>query len=270
MSTMNTMNPIGRGFASIVGAGPGDPDLLTLRAVDRLERADLVLHDGLVPQAVVDIARSAEKVSVARRAGHKTLSQADVCDLIVSGARLGQRVVRLKSGDPFVFGRGGEETRALVDAGVPFEIVPGLSAATAGPALAGIPITHRGMSSGFVVVSGHGPEAYEPLLGALVPGSATVVVLMGMGTRATIARYLTGVGWRRETPAAIVVSASRPAQQVWTGTLADVEQWNDEDRRDAPGVIVIGEVVSAAAMPDDVTGFLAEEHTWQPMTIRRR
>jgi uroporphyrin-III C-methyltransferase/precorrin-2 dehydrogenase/sirohydrochlorin ferrochelatase len=267
---MNVGDMTGRGFASLVGAGPGDPDLLTVRAVDRLERADLVLYDGLVPGSVVDIARSAEKVSVARRSGHKTLTQADVCELIVSGARLGQRVVRLKSGDPFVFGRGGEETRALVNAGVPFEIVPGLSAATAGPALAGIPITHRGVSSGFVVVSGHGPEAYEPLLGTLVPGSATVVVLMGMGTRSTLARYLTGIGWRPQTPVAVVVSASRPGQQVWRGTLTDIEEMSDEDRRDEPGVIVIGEVVSAAAMPDDISGFLAEEHTWQPMTIRRR
>lgn len=261
---------IGRGFVSIVGAGPGDPDLLTVRAVDRLRRADLVLYDGLVPQAVIDLAVSAEKVSVARRAGHKTLTQADVSELIVSGARLGQRVVRLKSGDPFVFGRGGEETRALVEAGVPFEIVPGLSAAIAGPGLAGIPVTHRGRASGFVVVSGHGAEAYEPLLGALAPGSATVVVLMGMGTRSAIARYLTGLGWTPDTPTALVVNASRPDQRVWIGTLGDLGDRNDDGHPDDPGVIVIGEVVSAAAMPDDITGFLAEEYTWQPMTIRRR
>jgi len=260
----------GRGFVSIVGAGPGDPDLLTVRAVDRLRRADLVLYDGLVPQAVVDLAESAEKVSVARRAGHKTLTQADVSALIVSGANLGQRVVRLKSGDPFVFGRGGEETRALVEAGVPFEIVPGLSAATAGPGLAGIPVTHRGLASGFVVVSGHGPEAYEPLLGGLVPGSATVVVLMGMGTRPQLAGYLTGIGWKPDTPAAVVVSASRPDQRVWAGTLADLGHDVDDRNHEDPGVIVIGEVVSAAAMPHDITGFLAEEHTWQPMTIQRR
>lgn len=253
-----------------MGAGPGDPELLTVRAVDRLRRADLVLYDGLVPGAVIDLATSAEKVSVARRAGHKTLTQSDVCDLIIAGARLGQRVVRLKSGDPFVFGRGGEETRALVEAGIPFEIVPGLSAVTAGPALAGIPVTHRGLSSGFVVVSGHGPEAYEPLLGALVPGSATLVVLMGMGTRVTIATFLTGIGWKPETPAAIVVNASRPGQHVWTGTLANLGLRDDDERRDDPGVIVIGEVVSAAAMPQDISGFLAEEHTWQPMTIRKR
>ena len=258
-----------RGFVSIVGAGPGDPELLTVRAVDRLRRADLVLYDGLVPQVIIDLAASAERVSVARRAGHKSLTQANVCELIIAGARLGQRVVRLKSGDPFVFGRGGEETHALVDAGVPFEIVPGLSAALAGPALAGIPMTHRGVSSGFVVVSGHGPEAYEPLLGALTPGSATVVVLMGMGSRPAIAKYLVGIGWKTDTPAALVINASQPRQQVWTGTLATLGFQDDPDTREQPGVIVIGDVVTAAVVPDDIGRFLAEEHTWQPMTIRR-
>lgn len=257
------------GFVSLVGAGPGDPDLLTLRAVDRLRAADLVLYDGLVPAAVIDLAAGAERVSVARRAGHKSLTQADVNELLVSAARLGQRVVRLKSGDPFVFGRGGEEVRALVEAGVPFEIVPGLSAATAAPGLAGIPVTHRGVASGFVVVSGHGAEAYEPLLGALVPESATLVVLMGMGHRLAIARFLADAGWRADTPVAVVVNASRPDQRTWVGRLATLGVEDEAGGRDEPGVIVIGEVVTAAGMPHDVTGFLEEEHRWQPMTIRR-
>jgi uroporphyrin-III C-methyltransferase/precorrin-2 dehydrogenase/sirohydrochlorin ferrochelatase len=257
------------GFVSLVGAGPGDPDLLTLRAVDRLRSADLVLYDGLVPSAVIELAAGAERVSVARRAGQKSLTQADVNELLVSAARLGQRVVRLKSGDPFVFGRGGEEVRALVEAGVPFEVVPGVSAAIAAPGLAGIPVTHRGVASGFVVVSGHGAEAYEPLLGALTPGSATVVVLMGMGHRRSIARFLADAGWRADTPVAIVVSASQPNQRVWIGRLATLGVEDEAGARDEPGVIVIGEVVTAAGMPHDVTGFLAEEYRWQPMTIRK-
>jgi len=257
------------GFVSLVGAGPGDPDLLTLRAVDRLQRADLVLYDGLVPAAVIDLASTAERVSVARRVGRKALTQADVNDLLVSAARLGQRVVRLKSGDPFVFGRGGEEARALVDAGIPFEVVPGLSTAIAAPGLAGIPVTHRGVASGFVVVSGHGPDAYEPLFGALAPGAATLVVLMGMRTRAAIAQFLMEAGWCADTPVAIVVNASQPHQHVWTGRLATLGVDDDAGSRDEPGVIVIGEVVTAAGMPHDVTGFLVEEHRWQPMTIRR-
>src|SRR5690606_3561180 len=177
------------GFVSLVGAGPGDPDLLTLRAVDRLRSADLVLHDGLVPAAVLALAGAAECVSVARRVGEKRLSQQDVCGLMVAAARIGQRVVRLKSGDPFVFGRAGAEVHALIEAGIPFEVVPGLSTAIAAPTLAGIPVTHGGVSSGLLVVSGHAPEAWAPLLGAIPPGAATVVVLMGKRTRGDIAAF---------------------------------------------------------------------------------
>ncbi len=260
----------GVGFVSIVGAGPGSPDLLTVRAVDRLRRADLVLYDGLVPAAMVELASQAERVSVARRVGHKSLTHGDVCDLLVSAARLGQRVVRLKSGDPFVFGRGGEETRVLAEAGIPFEIVPGLTAAIAAPGLAGIPVTHRGTASGFVVVSGHAPDAYEPLLRALAPAAATVIVLMGMASRHPIAGFLIGVGWRPETPVAIVVNASQPRQSVWTGTLATLGVEDDAGTGDDPGVLVIGDVVASAKMPHDISGFLAEEHTWQPMTIRKQ
>lgn len=251
-------NP-GRGFVSLVGAGPGAPDLLTVRAVERLRDADLVLYDGLVPPAVVALATSAECVSVARRVGPKALTQEQVCERLVSAARAGRRVVRLKSGDPFVFGRGGEETRALVDAGIPFEVVPGLSSALAAPALAGIPVTHRGLSSGFVVVSGHGPEAWEPLLDTVAPGSATVVVLMGVGRRQAIAAYLTGRGWNGATPVAVVVNASRPDQRVWMGQLATLGTDDGVETREEPGVLVIGDVVAVAVMPGDIADALAEE-----------
>jgi uroporphyrin-III C-methyltransferase/precorrin-2 dehydrogenase/sirohydrochlorin ferrochelatase len=244
------------GFVSLVGAGPGDPDLLTLRAVDRLRSADLVLHDGLVPAAVLALAGAAECVSVARRVGEKRLSQQDVCDLMVAAARMGQRVVRLKSGDPFVFGRGGEEVHALIEAGIPFEVVPGLSTAIAAPTLAGIPVTHRGVSSGLLVVSGHAPEAWAPLLGAIPPGAATVVVLMGKRTRGDIAAFLIERGWHE-------------TQQVWTGDLLALAGSPEIGGDDRPAVIVIGEVVTAAAMPHEVTAILAEEHTWQSMTIRQ-
>jgi uroporphyrin-III C-methyltransferase len=255
-----------RVLVSIVGAGPGDPDLLTVRAVDRLRRADLVLYDGLVSDAVVALAVGAEHVSVARRAGQKAMSQEDVCDLLISAARLGQRVVRLKAGDPFVFGRGGEEVRALIDAGVAFELVPGLSAAIAAPELAGIPVTHRGVASGFVVVSGHDRATYEPLLGTLQPGAMTVVVLMGMRTRVELAAFLLDRGWRPKTPAAVIVNASQPGQHVWTGELTELGGEAAGDRSDGPGVIVIGDVVTAAAMPHEIQAFLAEEETWQSMT----
>lgn len=258
------------GFASLVGAGPGDPGLLTARAVDRLKSADLVLYDGLVPRAIVDVAASAQCVSVARRVGPKSLTQDEVSDRIIAGARAGLRVVRLKAGDPFVFGRGGEEAQALRRAGVPFEIVPGLSTALAAPALAGIPVTHRGVSTAVVVVSGHAPDGYAPVLGALAPGSATVVVLMGLGQRRTIARFLVKAGWDRATPAAVVLNASQPRQRVWMGRLAELGLKDGLVGRDDPGVIVVGDVVSAASLSDPAVPLMAEEqYTWQPMTTRK-
>lgn len=262
--------PTATGFASLVGAGPGDPGLLTVRAADRLGAADLVLYDGLVPRAIVDLAHSAECVSVARRVGPKTLSQNEVSDRIIAGARAGLRVVRLKAGDPFVLGRGGEEAQALVRAGVPFEIVPGLTTAFAAPALAGIPVTHRGLSTAVVVVSGHAADSYEALLGAVPPASATVVVLMGLGRRKEIGRFLIRSGWDKDTPAAVVVNASQPGQRVWTGRLAELGSKDGLVTREEPGVILVGEVVSVASVSDLAVPLMVEEqHTWQPMTIRR-
>jgi uroporphyrin-III C-methyltransferase len=238
-----------QGFVSLVGAGPGDPELLTARAIGALATADLVLHDGLVPQAMQASFPEARWESVARRVGRKTLTQAQVNARMIAAARRGRRVVRLKSGDPFVFGRGGEEAQALSAARIAFQVVPGVSTALAAPALAGIPVTHRGVSAGFVVVSGHARDSYEPLLSALPAGVATVVVLMGLGERRQIARVLTAAGWAKTTPAAIVTSASRPEQRVWTGTLAGLGVKDGLGARIEPGVIVIGNVVREASPP---------------------
>ena len=253
---------------SLVGAGPGDQELLTYRAIQRLEQADLVLFDGLVPSQIVQLAQDAEHISVSKRVGSTITTQDDITTLMLAAARAGKRVVRLKAGDPFVFGRGGEEMLALAAAGVPFDVVPGVSAAIAGPALAGIPVTHRGVASGLVVVSGHGAAAYGALLGALPPASATVVVLMGLGERAGIQARLVDGGWDRQTPAAIVFSASQPDQHVWIGTLGTLTT-ADVGQREAPGVIVIGQVVSLATIPDLVHSFVREETSWQPTTIPR-
>jgi uroporphyrin-III C-methyltransferase len=259
----------GPGWVALVGAGPGDPGLLTVRAVERLRTADLVLYDGLVPKAIVNVAEAAECVSVARRVGPKVLTQAEVSDRIIREARQGRRVVRLKAGDPFVFGRGGEETQALMRAGVPFEIVPGISAALSAPALAGIPVTHRGVSSAVVVVTGHAKDAYAPVLGSLLPGSATVVILMGLGRRREIGRFLIERGWETHTPAAVVVNASRPRQRLWIGQVATLGVKDGLTTRDDPGVIVVGDVISAASVSDVALPLMVEEHTWQPKTIRR-
>src|SRR5207245_5443307 len=184
-----------RGLVSLVGAGPGDPDLLTLRAVDRLRAADLILYDALVDRAALRHAPHARWAYVGKRAGRHSISQETIERIMIRRALAGERVVRLKSGDPFVFGRGGEEALALAAAGVPCEVVPGVSAAVAGPALSGIPVTHRGTVSAFLVVSGHAEAAFAPALGSLAPGAATVVVLMGISTRAGIAALLISRGW---------------------------------------------------------------------------
>src|ERR671929_1335514 len=167
---------MGGGFVSLVGAGPGDPELLTLRAVARLREADLVLYDALAGREALHLAPHARWFYVGKRARRRSIAQESIERLMIQAARRGERVVRLKCGDPFVLGRGGEEALALARAGVAYEVVPGVSSAIAAPALAGIPVTHRGLASGFAVLSGHSPEAYEPALSTLAPGSLTLVV----------------------------------------------------------------------------------------------
>ena len=234
------------GFVSLVGAGPGDPELLTLRALRRLRDADLVLNDALVPADLLELAPKAQRFYVGKRAGRHSIDQDEIHRLMIRAAQRDQRVVRLKCGDPFVLGRGGEEALALEAAGIAFEVVPGLSSALAAPALAGIPVTHRGISAGFAVVSGHAESAYGPILDGIVPNALTIVVLMGVGTRAAIAARLIARAWPATTPAAIVHSASQADSITWIGTLAGLGDASFS--AELPGVIVIGEVVSLASV----------------------
>jgi len=235
------------GRVALVGAGPGDPALLTRRAVSLLRHADLVLYDALVPPAMLKIARRARRFYVGKRAGRHSMTQDAINRLMIRAARRGDRVVRLKCGDPFVFGRGGEEAMALRAATVDVEVVPGVSSAFAAPALAGIPVTHRGCATGVVVVSGHAEEAFGPLLETLRPGAATLVVLMGLATRALLARHLLQRGWPAETPAAIVFSAAQPGACAWSGRLDELGAAPVADTS-APGTIVIGAVVALAPL----------------------
>jgi len=236
------------GFVSLVGAGPGDPELLTLKAARRLAEADLVLYDALVSEEALDLAPGAQRFLVGKRAGRPSVEQVTIHRLMIRGAERGKRVVRLKCGDPFVLGRGGEEALALAAAGVPFEVIPGLTTAVTAPALSGIPVTHRGLASGFVVVSGHAESAYRPILEAVTPSSLTLVILMGLASRGALSRLLISRGWRAATPAAVCLAAGTAQAHTWIGTLdalatAPVAM----DHADAPGTIVIGEVVSAGA-----------------------
>jgi uroporphyrin-III C-methyltransferase/precorrin-2 dehydrogenase/sirohydrochlorin ferrochelatase len=229
------------GFVSLVGAGPGDRELLTMRAVDRLRRADLVLYDALTPAELLELAPQAKRFYVGKRAGRHSIEQDGIHRLMVRAARRGARVVRLKCGDPFVLGRGGEEALALEAAGVAYEIVPGVSSAIAAPALAGIPVTHRGLAAGFAVLSGHAANAYGPALDSIAPGSLTIVVLMGLRTRGELAARMVARGWSPETPAAIVLGASHAGEARWLGTLGTLG--DAALNLELPGVIVIGEVV---------------------------
>jgi len=241
-----------RGFVSLVGAGPGDPDLLTRKAAARLAEADIVLYDALVDPATLDLAHDAQRVYVGKRAGRPQVRQEFIHRLMVRAARAGKKVVRLKGGDPFVFGRGGEEGLALAAEGIAFEVVPGVSSAIAAGALAGIPVTHRGISAGFVVVSGHADDAYRPILESLAPQSATVVVMMGLGRIEHIARVMLARGWNPLTPAAVIFGASTSASRVQTLSLKDLERAANLDMSgndtNSPATIVIGDVVRLGAL----------------------
>jgi uroporphyrin-III C-methyltransferase/precorrin-2 dehydrogenase/sirohydrochlorin ferrochelatase len=238
------------GHVSLVGAGPGDPGLLTRKAIASLRAADLVLYDALIDEKILRYARHAQRFFVGKRRGRHALTQDTINALMIRAARRGRRVVRLKGGDPFVLGRGGEEAVALAAAGIPFDVVPGITSAIAAPALAGIPVTHRGVASSFVVVSGHDEDAFVTAIAGIAPGSATLIVLMGVARRAALASHLLERGWLPDTPAGLVIDGSMPTQRVWRGRLDDLAQGraiiDDSGQRVSPGTIVVGEVVSVA------------------------
>ncbi|MBV9328758.1 MAG: uroporphyrinogen-III C-methyltransferase [Chloroflexi bacterium] len=228
-----------RGVVSLVGAGPGDPDLLTLRAVQRLRVADVVVHDRLVSDAVLAHASpTAERIDVGKRPGAHGATQSDINALLVDLARQGRRVVRLKGGDPFVFGRGGEEALALAAAGVDFEIVPGISSALAAPAAAGIPVTHRGLSASVTVVNGH--DAAQHDWRALARGGGTLVFLMAVEHLETIVERLLAHGRSPEEPAALVEWATLPQQRVLAAPLAEIATQARLDQFEPPAVLVVG------------------------------
>ena len=206
----------------LVGAGPGDPGLLTVRGAEVLRRADVVVYDRLSVASLLDLAPpEAERISVGKTPGRPSMAQDDINALLVERGRAGQTVVRLKGGDPFVFARGGEEAHALLEAGVPFEVVPGISSAVAVPAYAGVPLTHRGLSTSFTVVTGHEHPwaAAETDWEAVARVGGTIVILMGVATRAAIAERLMAGGLSASTPVAAVRWGTRPEQRTVRTTL---------------------------------------------------
>ena len=234
-----------RGKVFLVGAGPGDPGLLTTRAAQLIATADLIATDALVSREIAALfPKETQVVYVGKRASAHTLPQDQINQLLVEEAKKGKRVVRLKGGDPFVFGRGGEEAEELVDAGVEFEIVPGISSSIAGPAYAGIPVTHRAHATSVTLVTGHESEESTGIQwAALAQLNGTIVFMMGLANLPLIARKLREHGVPGTRRAAVVSHATRPEQRTVAGTLDDIEARAAEAKIEPPALIVVGEVV---------------------------
>lgn len=236
------------GKVYLVGAGPGDPGLLTIKGKTLLELADVVIYDALVsPEILAMINPHAEKIDAGKRRGRHSLFQAETTQLLITKAQDNAIVVRLKGGDPFVFGRGGEEMADLINAGIPVEIVPGITSGIAAPAYAGIPITHRGYSSSVTFVTGHESVGkYRPKVNwsAIALGSETIVIYMGIHNLDYIVRELITAGLRAETEIALIRWGTRPEQEELYGTLGDIVKKVSAHNFQAPAIAVIGKVVS--------------------------
>ena len=233
---------------TLVGAGPGDPDLLTIKAVRALRRASVVLVDDLVSDGVLRyVRRSARVIHVGKRGGCVSTPQAFIERLMVAEAQRGERVVRLKGGDPFVFGRGGEECAALRAAGIEVEVINGITAGIAAPAAIGIPVTDRRFTQGVALVTGHGSE-HEPDWQALARSGLTLVIYMGVSRVEQLVDALSRGDLSTDTPAAVVSAAHTPQQRHALCTLATLAQTIDRERLTSPAILVIGDVVQAAPM----------------------
>ena len=233
------------GSVWLVGAGPGDPGLLTLYALQALRQADAIVHDALIDPRVLELARAdAARVFAGKRGGRPSPTQPDISARLVGLAREGKRVLRLKGGDPFVFGRGGEEALALVAAGVPFRVVPGLTAGVAAPAYAGIPLTHRGINSAVTLLTGHDPGARLNWR-AIAAGSPVIVGYMALKNMGRIAAELIRHGRDADEPTALIACATTPDQQIVETTLS--RAGDAAAKLPTPALIVIGEVVRLRA-----------------------
>ncbi|MCF2241584.1 uroporphyrinogen-III C-methyltransferase [Halobacterium salinarum] len=242
------------GTVYLVGSGPGDPELLTVKATRLLEAADVVLHDKLPGPEILSSIPEGKREDVGKRAGGERTPQSETNARLVELAEDGNDVVRLKGGDPFVFGRGGEEMLYLAEHGVDFEVVPGVTSPVAAPAAADIPVTHRDHASSVSFVTGHeDPGKYESAVdwGALADTGGTIVVLMGVGKLPEYTAALRDAGMDPETPVALVEKGTRPGQQVATGTLATIVAARDEAGISPPAITVIGGV---AGLWDGVEG----------------
>jgi uroporphyrin-III C-methyltransferase len=239
----HTTKQYSHGLVYLVGAGPGDPGLLTLRGLECLQKADVVVHDRLANPQLLEYAAQAEIIDVGKKPHHHPVPQERINTILVEKARKGKTVVRLKGGDPFVFGRGGEEAQDLAEAGIPFEIVPGVTSAISVPAYAGIPVTQREMACSVAFITGHcaGSKPLDVNWQALSQGVDTLVFLMGVHNLKLIVTSLLEVGRSPETPIALIERGTLPEQRVVTGTLENILKKAADIK--PPAIIIIGEVV---------------------------
>jgi uroporphyrin-III C-methyltransferase len=243
----------GAGSAILVGGGPGDPGLLTVAGLEAIKEADVIVCDRLAPLSALQYARpEAVIIEVAKIPRGASTSQERINEILVEHASAGKTVVRLKGGDPFVFGRGGEEWQACAAAGIPVKVIPGVTSATAAPALAGVPLTHRELTQGFTVISGHAPPGDPGSTlnwQALATANTTLVIMMGVATLPAIADELIKHGLAADTPAMTVADAAMPSQQSVRGTLADIAALTTEADIKPPAITVIGAVAGFSPMP---------------------
>jgi uroporphyrin-III C-methyltransferase/precorrin-2 dehydrogenase/sirohydrochlorin ferrochelatase len=244
-SVSDGVRAVHRGKVWLVGAGPGDPDLLTVRALGLLTAAPVVAYDELVSPAILDLAsRDAERIPVGRRADGRRHHDARIHPLVIARALEGKEVVRLKGGDPFVFGRGGEEAEELAAARIPFEVVPGISAVLGAAACAGIPLTHRDCASSVTLATAHAAGDGNIDVRGNVPHDGTVVYYMGLSRIDATCAALVVAGRSPETPAAVVSRATLPGERVVVGTLADIARRARDATLETPALLIVGEVVA--------------------------
>lgn len=256
-SFWDTLPSLEPGWVWLVGGGPGDPGLITALGLKALAEADVILHDALIDERLLALARpGTDRIYAGKRAGVKSCKQDEISETLVRLAKEGRRVLRLKGGDPFVFGRGGEEAQALARAGVPFRIVPGITAGIGGLAYAGIPVTHRDTNHAVTFITGHGSDGKLPHLdwGRVAKSAPTLVFYMGRKFAGEIANVLIAGGRDAGEPAAIVANAARPDQSVIVTTLGELGE--AAERSPALSIIVIGENVK-----------LARELNWLAKTV---
>ena len=237
------------GHVWLAGAGPGDPGLLTLHAVAGLAQADAVVHDALVDKRVLDLARpAARRIFAGKRGGKPSVEQADIADTLIALARSEKRVLRLKGGDPYVFGRGGEEVLALAAAGIPFRVIPGLTAGLAALSAAAIPATMRGVNQAIVFATGHGADTAEGIdWAALARLGQPIVLYMAMHTLESIAQALLAGGLEPDTPAAVIAGAATAEEQIVVSTVSEIARVTRQAGLAPPAIAVIGKIVAVRA-----------------------